>query len=395
MADRCRRCQRRRTAAARAPPPGRRDRAGARGGRVRADAARKRSQAARRGRVGEDSAGRRRQVRQSPDRQGQGRRAESGARRRRAAKARTAREGEAPPTTAKPDPRRASRPASRRRTRAGPKRRRDAPTAARRRSAEGAHRRPAKKPIAEAEQNDAGRAAKAAAASPASPRRPRIACPRRAASAPRRTCRRRRKATPPAGFSVQLAAFADDKGANALANKLKKRAAIPRTPSRSTTSKGTLWRVRVGPYPVARRGGGVARQAEGRGLQRHRRAVAKDAPTADDRVRLVAIIARGRAVDAVRLRSRRHARVDRAARVGAGLRRRGRVVAAGGRMAARIRRRSGGALPDRVRGDPHRGARRWARLSRGRCAASSARPGWASSTASWARCSASRAGSCW
>jgi DedD protein len=49
-------------------------------------------------------------------------------------------------------------------------------------------------------------------------------------------------------FSVQLAAFADDKGANALANKLK-RATYPAYTEPLTTSKGTLWRVRVGPYP--------------------------------------------------------------------------------------------------------------------------------------------------
>jgi len=49
-------------------------------------------------------------------------------------------------------------------------------------------------------------------------------------------------------FSVQLAAFADDKGANSLANKLK-RATYPAYTEPLTTSKGTLWRVRVGPYP--------------------------------------------------------------------------------------------------------------------------------------------------
>jgi DedD protein len=48
-------------------------------------------------------------------------------------------------------------------------------------------------------------------------------------------------------FSVQLAAFADDKGANALANKLK-RGGYPAYTEPLTTSKGTLWRVRVGPY---------------------------------------------------------------------------------------------------------------------------------------------------
>ena len=47
---------------------------------------------------------------------------------------------------------------------------------------------------------------------------------------------------------MQLAAFADDKGANSLANKLK-RATYPAYTEPLTTSKGTLWRVRVGPYP--------------------------------------------------------------------------------------------------------------------------------------------------
>jgi DedD protein len=56
------------------------------------------------------------------------------------------------------------------------------------------------------------------------------------------------KAATMEGFSVQLAAFADDKGANALANKLK-RADYPAYTEPLTTSKGTLWRVRVGPYP--------------------------------------------------------------------------------------------------------------------------------------------------
>jgi DedD protein len=56
------------------------------------------------------------------------------------------------------------------------------------------------------------------------------------------------KDTPREGYSVQLAAFADDKGANALANKLK-RADYPAYTEPLTTSKGTLWRVRVGPYP--------------------------------------------------------------------------------------------------------------------------------------------------
>ena len=50
------------------------------------------------------------------------------------------------------------------------------------------------------------------------------------------------------GFAVQLAAFADDKGANALAGRLKKGGYSAYTEPLKT-SKGTLWRVRVGPYP--------------------------------------------------------------------------------------------------------------------------------------------------
>src|SRR5262249_38055976 len=50
------------------------------------------------------------------------------------------------------------------------------------------------------------------------------------------------------GYAVQLAAFADDKGANALAGRLKKAGYATYTEPLKT-SKGTLWRVRVGPYP--------------------------------------------------------------------------------------------------------------------------------------------------
>jgi len=49
------------------------------------------------------------------------------------------------------------------------------------------------------------------------------------------------------GFVVQLAAFADDKGANSLANKLK-RAGYAAFVEPVHTSRGTLWRVRVGGY---------------------------------------------------------------------------------------------------------------------------------------------------
>jgi len=54
-------------------------------------------------------------------------------------------------------------------------------------------------------------------------------------------------AGPHEGFAVQLAAFADDKGANALAGRLK-RAGYAAYTEPLKTSKGTLWRVRVGPY---------------------------------------------------------------------------------------------------------------------------------------------------
>ena len=49
-------------------------------------------------------------------------------------------------------------------------------------------------------------------------------------------------------FAVQLAAFADDRGANSLAGRLKKSGYAAYTEPLKT-SKGTLWRVRVGHYP--------------------------------------------------------------------------------------------------------------------------------------------------
>lgn len=52
----------------------------------------------------------------------------------------------------------------------------------------------------------------------------------------------------PGDFAVQVFAFSDDKGANSLVNKLKK-AGYPAYTEPLTTSRGTLWRVRVGPYP--------------------------------------------------------------------------------------------------------------------------------------------------
>lgn len=47
---------------------------------------------------------------------------------------------------------------------------------------------------------------------------------------------------------VQLGAFTDDKGANALVNRLRK-VGHPAYTESLATSRGALWRVRVGPYP--------------------------------------------------------------------------------------------------------------------------------------------------
>lgn len=70
-----------------------------------------------------------------------------------------------------------------------------------------------------------------------------VAEPAKAADAPK-------TAEPAAAgaYSVQLAAFADDKGANSLAAKLK-RAGHPAYTEPYETSRGRVWRVRVGPYP--------------------------------------------------------------------------------------------------------------------------------------------------
>ena len=114
---------------------------------------------------------------------------------------------------------------------------------------------PPKKSIATAEQKMLGGSSKPAGSAPAAaPSAGPAAAPAPAAppaSAGSATPSAPVDAAKPAtvdGYSVQLAAFADDKGANALANKLKK-AAYPAYTEPLTTSKGTLWRVRVGPYP--------------------------------------------------------------------------------------------------------------------------------------------------
>ena len=50
------------------------------------------------------------------------------------------------------------------------------------------------------------------------------------------------------GFAVQIAAFTDDKGANALAGKLEKAGYASTYTEPVETSRGTLWRVRVGGF---------------------------------------------------------------------------------------------------------------------------------------------------
>lgn len=52
----------------------------------------------------------------------------------------------------------------------------------------------------------------------------------------------------PEGFAVQLAAFTDDKGANALAGKLRTAGYASTYTEPVETSRGTMWRVRVGGY---------------------------------------------------------------------------------------------------------------------------------------------------
>ena len=67
-----------------------------------------------------------------------------------------------------------------------------------------------------------------------------------------------------AGFSVQLAAFSDDKGANAFANRLKKAGYAAYTEPLET-SRGTLWRVRVGPFPSREAAVGARDKLKGEG----------------------------------------------------------------------------------------------------------------------------------
>jgi DedD protein len=111
---------------------------------------------------------------------------------------------------------------------------------------------PPRKSVSEAEQKvlaGAGNASVVAKADPAPPVAPPAPPPAAVAPAPAPL-----PATPPAaapsgqGFAVQLAAFTDDKGANALAAKLKKAGYASTYTEPVETSRGTLWRVRVGGF---------------------------------------------------------------------------------------------------------------------------------------------------
>jgi DedD protein len=123
-----------------------------------------------------------------------------------------------------------------------------------------------RKSVADAEKSVMTPPAKAPAAAKAPAKAPE---PAKAAAPGQATAAATAPATAPAeptreGFVVQLAAFSDDKGANALSGKLT-RAGYPAYTETITTSRGTLWRVRVGGYPT-RDAAGAARdklKAEG------------------------------------------------------------------------------------------------------------------------------------
>lgn len=77
---------------------------------------------------------------------------------------------------------------------------------------------------------------------------PKVEAPK--AESPAQVAKAPATSEPPAGgYSVQLAAFSDHYGANALSNKLKA-AGYPAYTEPLATSKGTLYRVRVGPFPT-------------------------------------------------------------------------------------------------------------------------------------------------
>jgi DedD protein len=65
-------------------------------------------------------------------------------------------------------------------------------------------------------------------------------------------------------YSVQVFAFSDDKGANSLVNKLKGKG-FPAYSEPVNTSRGTLWRVRVGPFPSRDSASAVREKLKGEG----------------------------------------------------------------------------------------------------------------------------------
>ena len=65
-------------------------------------------------------------------------------------------------------------------------------------------------------------------------------------------------------FAVQVFAFSDDKGANSLVNKLKGKG-FSAYSEPVTTSRGTLWRVRVGPFPSREAANGARDKLKGEG----------------------------------------------------------------------------------------------------------------------------------
>lgn len=110
-----------------------------------------------------------------------------------------------------------------------------------------------RKSLAEAEQKVLSAAGKAPTAAPTptpvTAVAPKAATPVEAPQAEPPKAEPAKVATDSPGFSVQLAAFTDDKGANSLVNKLTKAGYVAYVEP-VTNSRGTMWRVRVGPFPA-------------------------------------------------------------------------------------------------------------------------------------------------
>ena len=75
-----------------------------------------------------------------------------------------------------------------------------------------------------------------------------VAAPSRSSNETPKSLHTANASMPRDGFAVQLAAFSHDREANSLAGRLKKAGYAAYTEPLKT-SKGTMWRVRVGPYP--------------------------------------------------------------------------------------------------------------------------------------------------